>query len=280
MGFAHWREGEGALNRFRQSENNPLFSSLLVQMRVISALIIREGSARFGHDNLGFFWILVEPLILAGMVMILWAVTNHGHTEQVGIVLFVLTGYCGLTLWRHIVGRSAKLIRQRAALLFHVNVKPIDLILATGILETMGIFAAFVCAYVPLVYFELVHPPHDLLLVAGGWLFLSWFSIAFGLILSALTEMSEPIERLISPFMYVTIPLTGVFSLIDWLPPAAQRLLEYSPIATSIEMFRAGTFPEDVITHYSVPYLVCVCILMTAIGIPLMNYAQKFVTFN
>lgn len=41
---------------------------LRVQVKVIKALIVRELVTRFGRDNIGFLWIVAEPLLFAGLV--------------------------------------------------------------------------------------------------------------------------------------------------------------------------------------------------------------------
>ena len=33
-----------------------------VNARVIGALLMRDGTMRYGHENLGFFWVIGEPL--------------------------------------------------------------------------------------------------------------------------------------------------------------------------------------------------------------------------
>ena len=43
-----------------------------IQHRVIGALMIRELVTRFGRENIGFLWMMVEPLLFAGLVGILW----------------------------------------------------------------------------------------------------------------------------------------------------------------------------------------------------------------
>lgn len=248
---------------------------LQTQSRVLSALIVREALARYGHGNLGFFWVLAEPLLFSAAVMGLWALTKHAHMEGVGLVLFVLSGYCCLTLWRHMVGRAARGISQRSALLYHANIKPLDLLLATSILEVLGVFAAFVVAYAPLYMFDVVHPVRDPLLAIGGFLMLGWFAFGLAMVLAGLSERFDLLEKFITPAMYVTIPLTGVFMMVDWLPQKAQHVLLYSPMVHAVEMFRAGLMPEDIITHYSVSYLVLCCGFVTAIGILLMQNVQK-----
>src|SRR5580692_536067 len=36
-----------------------------IQVRVLGALIVRELHTRFGRDNIGFLWFIVEPMLLA-----------------------------------------------------------------------------------------------------------------------------------------------------------------------------------------------------------------------
>ena len=55
---------------------------LVIQCRVVGALIIREIYTRFGRESLGFPWIVAEPLVFAMPVLFVWrAVRNpdeHG----------------------------------------------------------------------------------------------------------------------------------------------------------------------------------------------------------
>jgi len=40
----------------------PFSRSLAVNVRVIGALLMCEGTLRYGHENLGFFWVIGEPV--------------------------------------------------------------------------------------------------------------------------------------------------------------------------------------------------------------------------
>ena len=55
-------------------------SALAKQIGVIHALFVRDALARFGHENLGFFWVIVEPLMFTTGIMVLW---NIGHTNSI-----------------------------------------------------------------------------------------------------------------------------------------------------------------------------------------------------
>lgn len=251
---------------------------LRVQARVVSALMVRDAMSRFGHDNLGFFWIIGEPMLLMIGVMVLWTIMGEtkGHSD-VSVIPFALTGYAFITLWRHIVARSMHCMTHSASLIFHRNVSFFDVQIARGVLECVAILSAFFVTYLPFALLDLAPKINDPLLLMGGWLFTTIFSMSFGLIVAGLTELSDAADRIITPLLYITLPFTGLFYMVDWLPASAQKIIVWSPMVSGIEMFRAGMFPPSVNTHYFPVYMVGWCVGMTAVGLPLFLYAQRHV---
>ena len=100
---------------------------LRVQVKVIKALIVRELVTRFGRDNIGFLWIVAEPLLFAGLVGFVWTFIRGVDKGGISVVAFVVTGYIPLTFLRHSFGRSAKIFQSNSALLYHRQVKILDL---------------------------------------------------------------------------------------------------------------------------------------------------------
>src|SRR5271169_5515465 len=85
---------------------------LKVQARVLNALLIRELMTRYGRGNIGFLWLIVEPMILcAGVIGLRWLIQGH-HEHGVPLVALLLSGYMPLTLWRHITNRGIFLLRR------------------------------------------------------------------------------------------------------------------------------------------------------------------------
>src|SRR5215467_2721688 len=192
--------------------------NLRVQVRVLYALIIREAMGRYGHTDLGFFWLMGEQLILTGGVMIVWSITGAENHADIGVVPMALTGYAFIQMWRHIVGHANRAIAHGSHLLYHQNVKVLDLLLANTLLELVGIVSAFLIAYIPLALYGVIPPARDPLLVFGGFALTAWFSFSFGLILTAITELNEAASRFVAPILYVTLPFTGLFFMVYWLP--------------------------------------------------------------
>lgn len=253
------------------------FDAMRVQARVVMALMLRGALSRYGHENLGFFWLMGEPLLMTCGVMVMWSVTGMDHGHGVGLVPFVLTGYTMLTLWRHIVMHMSHAMSHNAGLMFHRNVRMVDALAGHVILESLGGLAAFFIAYIPLAVTDMVPRIYDPLLLLGGWGLITWLGFAFGMIVAALSEYSEAVSRFIPPVMYITIPATGAFYMLEWMPEKAQAALIWSPLVHPFEMFRAGLFGPMVGAKFSFGYMSLVCTILTAVGLAMVRAAEKHV---
>lgn len=248
-----------------------------VHRRVLNALILRELMTRFGRHSLGFFWVVGEPLILSLCVMVAWTAAKHKLDGDVGIIPFVLSGYVMLTMWRHTIGRSQHCFRQYYGLMFHRNISYVDAVIAKSLLEIGGTGIAFWVAYIPFYLIGVIDPIYDTGLVIGGWLLLGWLSFSIGLVIAALTELTDVAEKFVQPFMYVTLPLTGMFSMISWLPDRMGRVLVYSPVANCFEMMRGGLLGHKVDPYYDAVYTAKCCLVLMAFGLLLVQKARYYV---
>lgn len=248
-----------------------------LKTRVLNALFIRELMARFGHSNLGFLWQVLEPLVLALGVMASWSLIYGERNHGVRVIPLVLTGYTFLTLWRHMTSRLTNSFRQASGLLFHRVVKPIDILIARGLLESVGILVAFFAAYIPLVLLGAIEPVSDYLVLLGAWTLMSFLTFGVALIITGVTHLSEAVERFVQPVMYLILPLTGVFYMVYWLPAAARKLMLFSPLVHACEMFRAGMFGDAMPTFWDPWYILLWGIAANALGWILVLKAQKHI---
>jgi capsular polysaccharide transport system permease protein len=238
--------------------------------------MIREAIGRYGHESLGFFWLMGEPLLLTCGVTLLWTITRQTH-GTIDVIPFALSGYAILTLWRQMVSRSLGAMRQNVGLVFHANVKFFDILVARALLDTIGILTAFFIAYVPLVLLGFMLPMHDPLVPLVAWVLTAWFTFGTALILDGLTEISAAAERFVHPIMYIALPVTGAFYMVYWLPETLRSIVLWSPLVHGSEMFRAGLLPPDVPTEWDALYLLWWCLGLTAIGLPVTLHAQRHV---
>ncbi|WP_165933709.1 ABC transporter permease [Aquabacter spiritensis] len=245
------------------------------QRNIFRALLIRDLMTRFRREGLGFAWLVLEPALLIVIVIGIWSVQYGSTSHGVGIVPMVLTGYGFLTVWRHILGRSNFALRGSIDLKYHREVQYGDIILSRYLLEIGGTFLAFWTVYLACMLLGMTEPIQDLFTFCLAWVLMAAFSIGFGLNIVAITELWETSERFIPPLMYATLPFTGVFFLVEWLPQRAQDVVVWSPLVNAVELLRAGYWGQSFVSHADIGYLTRASIITLAIGLGLMEVAKR-----
>lgn len=253
-----------------------LRASIMAQLRVIVALMIREGQSSYTQETLGFFWVIADPLILTCGVIAIWTLGDrtHGHAS-VSIVAMGLSAYTHLQLWRLGVLPCINIIHNSGWMLYHRTVNIFDIIAAHVCMKSVSIFASFVIIASVALLLEVIQPIRDPGLLVAAWSLDTLFVLSFAIFVSGIGALNEYVEKIMHPLMYLTLPFTGAFTLTDWLPPSIRPFVIWSPLANCIEMFRAAMFPLSVKTFYSVPLILVSSLFLLAIGLPVMFYARR-----
>jgi ABC-2 type transport system permease protein/capsular polysaccharide transport system permease protein len=222
---------------------------------VIHALLLREILTRFGRHNIGFLWLFVEPMLFTLGVTTLWTLTKAVHGSNLPIAAFALTGYSSVLLWRNMPARCIGAVEPNLSLMYHRNVKVIDIFVARLVLEGGGASISFVVLSLVFMSIGIIDPPEDVLQVIGGWLMLTWFGASLALLLGSLAQESELIEKLWHPFAYLLFPLSGAGFLVDALPRVGQQYILYLPMVHGVEYLREGFFGSRIRAHYDLGYM-------------------------
>lgn len=252
-----------------------------VQRRVIGALMLRELHTRYGRENIGYVWILAEPLMLAVAISVIHRASG-GHSQDEGIhpAGYAAVGYTMFMLVRQILTRADGAIAGNAPLLHHRQVTIFDICTARGLLELVSIILAFIVMV--------------LLCVAVGWsdwparpeyLFLSFallfiFAQGLGMAIVALVEVNSLAHRLLHPSTYLLIPASGAFFSISWLSPGAQRYAMAFPFPQYFEMMRYGMFEKASPNYFSIEYAVVCGLFAFLIGITSLKLLARHVHVN
>lgn len=246
-----------------------------IQSRVITALMIRELNTRFGRKNIGFLWIMVEPLLFAGLVALLWQATKGSEEHGVSVVAFVISGYIPLTLFRHSVSKCISVFVANGSLLYHRQIQILDFIFVRFIIEMIGCMMAFVfigAALYPLGLFPMpVYPGY----LISGWALYSLFTLSVCFIIAPLSEMSEVLEKILPVSTYLMIPFSGTFFMMEWTTPAVRDVLIWSPPVTAMEMMRYGLFGDKVTPHFDISVPLAFSLVCTVIGLALCHKIRR-----
>ena len=257
------------------SQTPPLRESFAVQGRVVGALLIREVITRYGRHNIGFLWLFVEPMLFTLGVTALWTATKNLHGSDLPIAAFALTGYSTVLLWRNMPGRTIGAIKANSALLYHRNIKPLDIYLARVLLESGGATISFIVLGVVFIAIEWIEPPEDILVVTAGWLLLAWFGAALAIALGTLSYLSELVDKFWHPFSYLMFPLSGAAFLVSALPPTFQDIMLLFPMVHGVEYIREGYFGSSITAIYDLSYLIVFNLVLSVAALLFTRYVSR-----
>jgi ABC-2 type transport system permease protein/capsular polysaccharide transport system permease protein len=257
------------------SDLSRLARSFAIELRVIHALLLREILTRFGRHNIGFLWLFAEPMMFTIGVTALWTVSKSFHGSSLPIAAFALTGYSAVLLWRNMPTRCIGAIEPNLSLMYHRNVKIIDIFAARLILEGGGAVISFVVLSVVFIAVGAIDPPENVLQVAAGWLMLCWFGVSLAIFLGSLAEEYELVDKLWHPAAYLLFPLSGAGFLVDALPPIAQHYLLYLPMVHGTEYIREGYFGSRIRAHYDLGYMATVNAVLLLLALAEMRKVSR-----
>lgn len=256
-------------------EPTPFRRSLAIQRRVIHALLMREVITRFGRENVGVLWLIAEPMLFTLGITALWTAAGLNHGSSLPIVAFAITGYSSVLLWRNTVSRCNSGIQQNIQLLYHRNVRVLDVFITRIVLEMSGATASFVVLATFFTVIEWMDPPADLLQVLAGWMMLVWFGAALATLIGAASAYSEIVDRIWHPTAYLLFPLSGAAYMVEWLPPEAQAVVLLLPMVHGVEMVREGYFGHLVNTHFDLNYFATVNLVLTLLALFVVRDASR-----
>lgn len=256
------------------SSGKSLYSGFIVQMRVIGALIMRELHTRYGRENVGYLWLIGEPLVL-GSVIALMHSGQKTHEGGIDPVAFTVIGYCIFIIFRGIVNRGEGTIEANGPLLYHRMVTIFDITLARAILEVAGCLMAFLVLLTVVILLGYAQLPVRPLYILLGIAFLAWISFGISMIIVGGTYENELLGRFVHPFTYFMMPLSGAFYEVRWIPQPYLDWLLWIPLPHIFEIVRYGQFPSATLEFVDFRYVTAFCMVLTLIGLISIRNARE-----
>jgi capsular polysaccharide transport system permease protein len=223
-------------------EGGPMRRGFRVQANVIGALILRELHTRYGRENIGLIWLVLEPMILAtGIALIHSRSPTHFGTDMKPVP-FTLIGYCNFITFRGIFSRGEGAVEANLTLLYHRTVTIFDVMLSRALLEAAGTLFAFVLLMgiaIAAGMANLPERPHFLVL---GVLTMFLLCFSWSLVVVWVSHDNRSAARLIHPIGYLMMPLSGAFFALKWLPTELAEAFTWVPLSHVFELLRYGQF--------------------------------------
>lgn len=246
-----------------------------IQCRVIGALMMRELHTRYGRENIGYLWLILEPMLLATAVGLLHARSPAHFSGDIKPIPLALIGYCNFMTFRSMVGRAEGVLEANASLFYHRTITPFDLLTARALLEQAGSFVAFCILMGLAVATGLANAPARPLIFLCGVFLMFAISFTLSLIVCGVTHDRRAAGRIIHPMIYIMMPISGAFFALKALPGEVRELLLFIPLAHINEILRYGWFKSASPAYFDVGYVAAWIMGTMLLGLVLISLARK-----
>jgi capsular polysaccharide transport system permease protein len=242
---------------------------------VIGAIILRELHTRYGRENVGYLWMVGEPMLLATVIGIMHLGSGHSaYMGDIQPVPFAVLGYTTFMLFRGIVNRAAGSLEANAPLLYHRQVTVLDLQIARALLEFAATFLTMSLLMGLLVGMGWAQAPIRPLVVFAAWALIFWYAFGHSLLITALSYENRTFERLVHPYSYFMVGLSASFFQVGWMPPLVREILGWIPLTSLFELVRYGWFRGTNLDYYHGGYALAVCAFLTWSGLIMTRRVQ------
>lgn len=204
------------------------------------SLVLRDWKVRYGQTRLGLFWIVLQPLLSAGLLALVFGLIVKRAIPGVPYPLFVLSGWMCWSFFSSATLQSAQLVVQYQAVMrkvyFPKSILPLSKLIGLMPEFLVGLFLALLYSIaVGSLSWRILFLP-----VAIGFL---WLAVAGIVVLAtALGGSYRDVQQLLPysfQMLFFLSPVAYPFGLFgDYLPGDVQWMLYLNPIAGCIDLFR------------------------------------------
>lgn len=232
-----------------------IFRGMRVQASVLGALVLRELHTRYGRDNVGYIWLILEPLLLAVAIALIHSRNGTHFGADIKPVPMSVIGYCNFMTLRSIIGRSESALEANIGLLYHRTVSVFDILFSRSLLDAAGTLMSLLVILVFLIATEVANLPIRPLIFMLGIVAMFFLSFGLAMLVSAFTHDNKTAGRFVHPVTYLMMPLSGAFFPMSFVPEPFRGYLWYVPFTHIFEILRYGWFRSAKYEYFDFGYL-------------------------
>lgn len=250
-------------------------SALIVQGRVIYALMMREVHTIYGTSRLGYLWALIQTMwnifVFWGMRYALGASDPHGMS----ILMFLLMGFGIYHIFSGVINKCMTAVSGNKALLTFPQVTPLDIMIARMII----VWATEIVSGIIMIFISILFDMQVYINDLGGILVILLitpiFGLGVGMICASLAVLFPTVEKIVPMILRLLLFVSAVFYSATVIPSYIMKYLWYNPMIQLIEWGRfcmSRGYPAE---SYSILYIGFVFMVSLCLGLLLERYVRK-----
>ena len=242
---------------------------------LLLALAVRDIKLRYRQTLLGVLWVVLQPLLGAGIFAFVFGRVARLDTGGEPYVLFAYAGLLAWNLFSGVVLKASGSLVANASLVAKVFF-PRLLLPFSGVLSTLLDFAIALVVGGGLLLVSGRLPGVSLLLAPFWLVFLLLFATGVGLLCAALAVAYRDVLHILPVALQFLLYGSPVGYTISVIPPGWPRLLyKLNPLAPLIEGFRVALLGHGVIGLRSGAYACTAAVSVFLIGLIVFRRMER-----
>jgi homopolymeric O-antigen transport system permease protein len=218
---------------------------------ILYMLVLRDLKARTKQAYLGYFWILIQPLLLTGVFSFLvqQVLGRPDLSGDLPYPVFLMAGVIPWQFFANSLNESAESLVKNVDLVRQVYFPREILAIYPVFARLIDVAVGCVALAVFMVIFHL-HVSASVVLAPVILLELMLFAAACGMLLSAANVGWRDVSRGLPLILFLMLYAVPVLYPPERVPAAIRPLFDLNPIAHLVDAFRAavlGTHPPDLL---------------------------------
>lgn len=227
--------------------NLPKWSELWEAREVAYRFGQRDVILRYRQTAIGVVWVLLQPLVAAGIFSIVFGNLAGLPSEGIPYFLFTYMGMLAWNLFSGLVGRASSSLVANQALVAKVFF-PRMLVPLSSTFAVAIDFAVSLLLGVVLLFFFRVNPGWNVLMMPVWLICLILMALGVALASSALMVKYRDVAYVIPWLLQVGLYATPIAYSLSAVPSNFRWLFYANPLAWLVELFRSsmlGTTPTE-----------------------------------
>ncbi len=231
-------------------ENRPIRSAFAQYRHSLWLLTTRDLKVRYSTSFLGYFWSILDPLVMTGIYWLVFTQIFHrGHVGEQPYIVFLMTALLPWTWFNGSISDATRAFTKEAKLIRSTKIPRTiwvaRLVLSKGIEFMVSIPVIIFFALISLgtpdaaqLHWQVVFVPLAIVIQAV-------LTMGVGLIVAPLVVFFRDLERAVKlalRFLFYASPIIyGISDVPSWL----HRYVALNPISGIFSLYRSAFFPAE-----------------------------------
>lgn len=248
------------------------FAELWQFRELFRQLVIRNLKVRYQRSGLGFLWLLVNPVLTAGVL-----VGVFGYIVRLDVPAywaFLISGYFAWVFVLHTLSMSAFVIPEHASMAKSVAV-PADVFVAAAVGSRLIEFVAeIVLVALALAVFHHHGVPVSFLFLPVLTVLLLLLTLGLALPAVTLSVFFRDLQHALPAALMMLMYVSPVFYPMDLVPPFFKQLYFLNPVATVLTLFHETLYAGQVPSLAHLAGAVAVSVAVFLVGYAIFRHER------